>query len=121
MMFLKVPFAEKEEAKALGARWNSERKSWYVPDGKPVEAFERWLPPGGADFVPAVAKPSLKSRPVMTDSYAGKPVIGRYYMELQHDCDPFEVCPECAPKLASSGWQGHYDDVAKMLKPLRPA
>ena len=121
MMFLKVPFAEKEEAKALGARWNNERKSWYVPDGKPVEAFERWLPPGGADFVPAVAKPSLKSRPVLSDSYAGKPVIGRFYLELPHDCDPFAVCPVCAPKLASSGWQAHYDDVAKMLKSLQAA
>jgi hypothetical protein len=120
MMFLKVPFAEKEEAKALGARWNGERKSWYVPDGRPVEAFERWLPPGGADFVPAVAKPSLKSRPVTTDSYIGKSVIGRLYIELQHDCNPFDVCPVCAPKLAVSGWQAHYDDVLKMLTPLRP-
>jgi hypothetical protein len=39
MMFLKVPFAEKDEAKALGARWNGERKSWYVPEGKATEAF----------------------------------------------------------------------------------
>src|SRR5450830_871273 len=121
MMFLKVPFAEKEEAKALGARWNGERKSWYVPEGKDTGAFARWLPPGGADFVPAVAKPSLKSRPVMTDSYAGKPVIARYYTELQHDCDLFAACPVCAPKLASSGWQAYYDDVVKMLNPLRAA
>jgi hypothetical protein len=92
-----------------------------VPEGKDAAAFARWLPPGGADFVPAIAAPSLKSRPVMTDSYAGKPVIGRHYTDLQHDCDPFEVCPVCAPKLASSGWQAAYDDVAKMLKVLRAA
>lgn len=26
---LKVPFAEKDEAKQLGARWDGERKVWY--------------------------------------------------------------------------------------------
>lgn len=121
MMYLKVPFAEKDEAKALGARWNNERKSWYVPDGKDAAPFARWLPPGGADFVPAIAAPSLKSRPVMTDSYAGKPVIGRHYLDLQHDCDPFQACPVCAPRLASSGWQSAYDDVVQMLNLLRRA
>lgn len=29
---LTVPFAEKDEAKRLGARWDGERKLWYVPD-----------------------------------------------------------------------------------------
>lgn len=28
---LKVPFNEKDQAKALGARWNAESKDWYVP------------------------------------------------------------------------------------------
>ena len=84
MMFLKVPFAEKDEAKALGARWNGERKSWYVPDGKPTEAFERWLPPGGADFVPAKAAAAPKAKPASVDSYVGKSVIGKLYQELPH-------------------------------------
>lgn len=29
---LAVTFAEKEEAKAMGARWNPEQKTWYIPD-----------------------------------------------------------------------------------------
>ena len=41
---LTVPFAEKDEAKRLGARWDSERKVWYVPDGIDASAFRRWLP-----------------------------------------------------------------------------
>lgn len=119
MMFLKVPFAEKDEAKALGARWNGERKSWYVPDGKATEAFARWLPPGGADFVPAVAAPSLKNRPITVDSYAGKPVMGKLFIDLEHDCDPFVACPVCAPKLATSGWTATHDNVAQLLAGLR--
>ena len=30
---LSVPFSEKDEAKQLGARWNPERRIWYVPAG----------------------------------------------------------------------------------------
>lgn len=40
--YLQVPFAEKEEAKALGARWDPEPKMWYVPAGCAIEAFSRW-------------------------------------------------------------------------------
>lgn len=39
---LAVPFAEKDAAKKLGARWNAERRSWYVPPGVDMSAFSRW-------------------------------------------------------------------------------
>lgn len=39
---LAVPFAEKDEAKKLGARWNAERRSWYVPPGIDISLFGRW-------------------------------------------------------------------------------
>jgi hypothetical protein len=119
MMFLKVPFAEKDEAKALGARWNGERKSWYVPDGKDTAPFERWLPPGGADFVPAKAAGSIKAKPASVDSYVGKNVVGKFYQQLDHDCNPFTVCPVCAPILKQSGWQEAHDAVQLMLTAIR--
>ncbi len=40
--FLVVPFAEKDEAKSLGARWNAAAKKWYVPPEKDRELFKRW-------------------------------------------------------------------------------
>jgi Domain of unknown function (DUF5710) len=40
---LNVPFAEKDEAKRLGARWDSAKKKWYVPLGTDLKAFSRWL------------------------------------------------------------------------------
>jgi hypothetical protein len=43
MLFLDVPFSQKDEAKALGARWNAEKKRWYVPDGINQTPFGRWL------------------------------------------------------------------------------
>ena len=43
---LKVPFSEKDQAKALGARWNAELKLWYVPQGVDAAPFEKWLVAG---------------------------------------------------------------------------
>ncbi|OGV77982.1 MAG: hypothetical protein A3I83_07735 [Methylotenera sp. RIFCSPLOWO2_02_FULL_45_14] len=40
---LKVPFNEKDQAKALGARWNAELKQWYVPEGVNSAPFEKWF------------------------------------------------------------------------------
>jgi len=44
--YLAVPFDEKDDAKALGARWDWQAKAWYVPAGVGPEAFSPWLPSG---------------------------------------------------------------------------
>lgn len=46
MILLEVPFAEKDQAKSVGARWNPVEKKWYVPDDLEADLspFERWLP-----------------------------------------------------------------------------
>ena len=41
---LDVPFLHKDEAKALGAKWDRAKKIWYVPDGVNPEPFAAWLP-----------------------------------------------------------------------------
>lgn len=38
------PFSHKEEAKALGAKWDRTKKIWYVPSGVNPEPFAEWLP-----------------------------------------------------------------------------
>jgi len=46
-MDLKVPNAEKDQAEALGARWEPSRRCWYVPDGVDLLPFRRWFPEQG--------------------------------------------------------------------------
>jgi hypothetical protein len=41
---LVTPFAEKDAAKALGARWDSARKQWYIVDVPDLTPFLRWIP-----------------------------------------------------------------------------
>lgn len=43
-LLLNVPYGEKDEAKALGARWNPDLKKWYATDGTEYYRFLRWLP-----------------------------------------------------------------------------
>lgn len=107
MKMLKVPYAEKDEAKALGARWNSARKSWYVPDGVDEAPFTRWFAAGG-DAPAAVSK----------DTFSAKQVTGKHYVELVHDCDPFTTCTQCAEALAASGWTEAHQAVKQMLGAL---
>ena len=43
MIFLNCPFNEKDECKALGGKWDAERKKWYVPDGIDASSFQKWM------------------------------------------------------------------------------
>jgi len=108
MLFLEVPYAEKEGAKSLGARWNPTRKRWYVPDGVAVEPFAQWLPKDGG------ARPQGR-----VDAYAAKLVVGANYIERTHDCNPFEPCAACEAALAGTSWA----DARRVLEEMkaRPA
>jgi hypothetical protein len=108
-MFLTVPYAEKDQARELGARWNPTRKRWYVPDGVAAEPFARWLAKDGEP-------PSGRQ-----DARAAKLVTGARYVEIDHDCDPFAHCERCAPVLAQSGWTAAHEDVLKALRNLPQA
>jgi hypothetical protein len=116
MKFLKVPYAEKDEAKALGARWNARRKAWYVPDGTDSQPFERWLAKDdGAD---KPARGAGKASDSKVDSYVGKPTVGEHYIELEHDCNPFTECVQCRPALVASGWLAAHTAVKLAIAAL---
>jgi len=41
---LNVPFSEKDDAKQLGARWDANKKIWFIPEHLDPSVFRRWLP-----------------------------------------------------------------------------
>jgi hypothetical protein len=41
---LVTPFAEKDTVKALGARWDTAKKCWYIVDVAVLTPFARWIP-----------------------------------------------------------------------------
>jgi len=63
---LKVPFNEKDQAKALGARWNAEFKQWYVPQGVDSAPFAKWFT-DSATSAPAKAATQPSAQTSTTD------------------------------------------------------
>jgi len=89
---LKVPFAEKDEAKKLGARWDAARKIWFVEGKDDMAPFAKWAPTpqtASASKVPGSAASAAQS--------AGKVIVGSDYRELARVCEclPWAVCEKC--------------------------
>ncbi len=85
---LKVPFAQKDAAKELGARWDLVRKIWYVVDPECIEVFSDWMLDAAVESVAAQANrqgPSERSG-VVTGAAGFKTLC---------DCatPPWEHCP----------------------------
>ena len=86
---LKVPFAEKDEARSLGARWDVARKTWYVENVDNIAQFMRWMPA------------HLKSAPAAS---AGIVATGKRFFRTGCNCLPWSPCPSCVAKVAAAGW-----------------
>lgn len=91
---LKVPFAEKDQAKKLGAKWDAARKIWFVDGKAEISVFSKWSPVL-ADSVDASVPAKLQT--------AGKLVTGSDYIELPRICAclPWDVCDQCASMAIS--------------------
>jgi len=102
---LNCPYAEKDAAKRLGARWDADKKVWYVVDPPDLLVFSRWLRAYPAQDKPPPAakrqahkpksnkhKPQrCKSRPIVEGQVFA--VTGGEFAPLC-DCDvlPWEDC-----------------------------
>ncbi len=61
-VYLKVDFAEKDQVKLLGGRWDNDVKKWYIPSGLDLNNFSKWL----------VATEQLKNDGTAIDNYKDK-------------------------------------------------
>jgi hypothetical protein len=42
-IYIEVPYAQKDEAKLLGARWDADVRRWYITDKQDVLLFSKWF------------------------------------------------------------------------------
>lgn len=42
--YINVPYQDKDIVKLLGARYDGEKKKWYIPPGVDLKFFIKWLP-----------------------------------------------------------------------------
>jgi 5-methylcytosine-specific restriction endonuclease McrA len=108
---LLVPFEEKNIAKALGAKWNNEKKTWYLARDQHLHLFKKWLPTFEhpvlyIDFVPESAwYKNLRSELTEEEWQTIKTFV---YKRAGYKC---EICGgkgDKHPVEAHERW--HYDD-----------
>jgi hypothetical protein len=92
--YINCPFAEKDAAKSLGAKWDGAQKSWYVPDTVDLAKFSRWFRPEK----PRVSTMSL-----------------REYLARQYGYSPPSMTVKAAkafgvPYPLKSGWVAQYGE-----------
>jgi len=81
---LNVPFREKNEAKQLGARWDKDGRTWYVPAGVDQAPFAKWAKEGPA---PAVEGQNQQQAPAQVESPAQAPAAPSAEQEGQQMTD----------------------------------
>ena len=76
---INVPFKEKEAAKALGAKWDRQEKSWYVPGGVNLAPFAKWEKPAvtaetdALKAATAIENPDENQKPAQERQYLAVP------------------------------------------------
>ena len=96
---LKVPFAQKEAAKELGARWDAARKIWYIIDPACLALFSDWRPepdvgPAATGAAQTAAKPALRAKAVSSPGVLTGPT--RVHPLCTCAVQPWDACPHSA-------------------------
>ena len=103
---LKVPFVEKDTAKALGARWDAAKRIWYVKDVSDLTPFSRWIPEVKAATDGSSSGGTRKSTDIGKDPVV--PIVGVITVPtvvVPHcgcDVQPWEDCEHTAKASVSS-------------------
>ncbi|WP_229458108.1 zincin-like metallopeptidase domain-containing protein [Massilia glaciei] len=110
---LTVPYKEKEEVKALGAKWDRKDQSWYVPQHLDAAPFAKWA----QQPAQMLAGESLEPATALDKPAVSKAVEGRVYLAVTYR-DRTEAKGAGAEwdKAAKSWYAGPHADMAKLDK-----
>lgn len=90
--YVQIPFKEKEQARELGAKWDRQEKSWYIPADVDKEAFAHWLNPS-----PKVEAAESEHERSEAPQIASKPQSSREYLAVPYG-------ERSAAKAAGAAW-----------------
>jgi transposase-like protein len=116
-IYLNVPYAQKDNAKSRGARWDSTARKWYVPSDANLATFQSWLPPPSLtiELVPQTCWYSNVRSHVSKEDW--DKLRQRTYSLANNRC---EVCGGIGPQHpveCHEVW--HYDDEQHIQKLVR--
>lgn len=94
--YIQVPYPEKDAAKALGARWDRQQQSWYVPLGVDTAPFAKWAQ--RADY-----------------SQTQPPALERHYLAVPYtERGEAKAAGALWDKAAKSWYAGPWADMARL-------
>ncbi|EDB8709740.1 DUF1738 domain-containing protein [Salmonella enterica subsp. enterica serovar Schwarzengrund] len=101
--YINVPFKEKDEAKGLGARWDRQQQSWYVPPGVDTAPFAKW------------AQGAATAAQQVTQEQAQKTAQARQYLAVPYaERGEAKAAGALWDKAAKSWYAGPRADMAKL-------
>lgn len=92
---LNTTFIEKNKAKALGARWDYEKRCWYIVDPADLTPFLRWIPSAASGVTNVHQKQRQHSPKLQRKSYGTTGPL----LALHCGCDvlPWDNCIHTKP------------------------
>lgn len=76
-IFVSCPYTQKEEAKALGAKWDPVNKKWYAPSNEVYGKLKKWHVPS-SDKKP-YSRPKPLQQEETAEEYKARQSCGSYY------------------------------------------
>jgi hypothetical protein len=93
-IYLAVPYAQKDAAKALGARWDAAQKKWYVPATLDIAPFAKWHSEAVAAELSTAATTKPKTRAPSSGNSASRPAVTyptvKEFVAYNGDLPPWE-------------------------------
>ncbi|MBV8634293.1 MAG: DUF1738 domain-containing protein, partial [Burkholderiaceae bacterium] len=110
-VLIDVPYKQKDEAKSLGAKWDRQEQSWFVPPGVDPAPFAKW---GHQGTLTAVSAPQPGTMPIGADSDP-KLTKGRQYLAVPYsERTQAKAAGAKWDKVAKSWYAGSKADMAKL-------
>lgn len=70
-VYLDVPIEEKDQAKALGARWEPEKRCWWIATSNYVDGITRWPPKRAGRIHPTIEDALNLAKRILRMSFMG--------------------------------------------------
>jgi hypothetical protein len=116
-MYIEVPYAEKDEAKLLGAKWDAAIKKWYFTDTQNSLSFQKWFTKKLTSPAPVVSQDRVTLAEFLAKQYKG--AISLTYVSAKAFDVPFPLQSGLAKKYASNTAQLSSLSVGKKAKKIR--
>lgn len=116
-IYINVPYAQKDEAKLLGARWDADVRRWYITGQQDVLLFSKWFG-GTIQTKPVVAGDRVTLKEFLSANYGT--AVSLTFQSARAFGIPYPL---------ESGWAKKYSDrtalrssvtVGKKAKLVRP-